>query len=148
LTVFDDDLVVGPQTVSLSLDLPTSSRRRVGTSDECTVYYPGWERKIVAGGEIWAQTDPDDLFGPSSSAAVIIEDDDLPVSLLATITASGLLQLEMTGPLGQTQVLESSFDLNAWTPVRTNILDDGRWMIPDLPLDGANRFYLGVRFGH
>lgn len=68
-----------------------------------------------------------------------------PLRLAITSLNAAQFQIGVTGPAGQTVILESSDDLQTWTPLATNILSAKRWDYTNSPPSSSpSRFYRGV----
>jgi hypothetical protein len=147
LVVFNDPVAEGSETVTLTIDLPVMAKREAGTPNERTIFFPGWERAVVAGREVWAQTHPEYIAGASPNATVTILDDDAPVEpvvLSIQRRADATAELILRGTPGKAHVLEMSADLLNWVPFRTNTLFIDTWVVSlPMPLE-KSRFYRGV----
>ena len=145
LAIFNDKKQEEAETVTLTLGLPTTSKRQAGTPNEYSVYYPGWERTVVAGREVWAQTQPEYIFGADGITTATIEDDDTPPTLSLKSLANGSIQIRLQGQPGQLHVLEESVNLRDWSGIRTNMVQDGTWIIDDLRISPGQKFFRGWR---
>jgi hypothetical protein len=61
---------------------------------------------------------------------------------MPSLSLHDLIKLAVFGPEGATAVLETSTNLSAWRPVRTNDIQGGQWRTVDRLMNGAgNQFY-------
>jgi hypothetical protein len=145
LIVFNDGISELPEPLTMSVQLPTTSQREVGKPEQYTVFYPGWERAVVVGQAVWAQTNPDYVLDTRSTATVTILDRDLTSLLTLTLgpRTGNALTIRLDGQAGAAHILEASTDVQSWLPIRTNFMQSPTWIIDDLRTDRPLQFYRG-----